>query len=98
MAQVTPNHAPQLEQDAHDPGVIRLSGTWTLKTALAAAEVLRGVPDTLTGIDATAIEKMDSAGVLQVLREGEDEMFRRSAGTTVPRHYGLEVTFQTGRY
>ncbi|WP_295577452.1 ABC transporter permease [Stenotrophomonas maltophilia] len=68
MAQVTPNHAPQLEQDAHDPGLIRLSGTWTLKTALAAAEVLRGVPDTLTGIDATGIEQMDSAGVLQVLR------------------------------
>ncbi len=38
-----PEPRPQLEQDAHDPGVIRLSGTWTLKTALAAAEVLRGV-------------------------------------------------------
>ena len=68
MAQVTPNLAPQLEQDAHDPGLIRLSGTWTLKTALAAAEVLRGVPEKLTGIDATGIEQMDSAGVLQVLR------------------------------
>lgn len=59
---------PQLEQDAHDPGLIHLSGTWTLKTALAAAEVLHGVPDKLTGIDATGIEQLDSAGVLQVLR------------------------------
>ena len=40
----------------------------------------------------------DEVGVLQILREAEDEFFRRSAGTTVPRHYGLEVTFQTGRY
>jgi iron complex outermembrane receptor protein len=40
----------------------------------------------------------DDVGVLQVLRESEDEFFRHTAGTTVPRHYGLELTFQTGRY
>ncbi len=40
----------------------------------------------------------DEVGVLQVLREAEDEFFRRSAGTTVPRLYGVEVTYQTGRY
>lgn len=40
----------------------------------------------------------DDVGVLQVLREGQDEFFRHSAGTTMPRMYGMEVTFQTGRY
>ena len=40
----------------------------------------------------------DDVGVLQILREGEQEFFRHTAGTTIPRHYGLEVTFQTGRY
>ncbi|MGE0622373.1 MAG: TonB-dependent receptor [Pseudomonadales bacterium] len=40
----------------------------------------------------------DDVGVLQILNEAEDEFFRHTAGTTVPRHYGLEVTFQTGRY
>ncbi|KAF1014072.1 MAG: putative phospholipid ABC transporter permease protein MlaE [Stenotrophomonas maltophilia] len=65
---MTSSHAPQLETDAQDPGLIRLSGHWTLRTALAAAEVLRGVPGTLTAIDATGIEQLDSAGVLQVLR------------------------------
>lgn len=40
----------------------------------------------------------DDVGVLQVLREGEQEFFRHTAGTTVPRAYGLEVTYQTGRY
>lgn len=39
---------------------------------------------------------MDEVGVLQVLREGEDEFFRHSAGTTVPRLYGLEVTYSLG--
>lgn len=41
---------------------------------------------------------LDDVGVLQILREGEAEYFRHTAGTTVPRNYGLEVTFQTGRY
>ncbi len=41
---------------------------------------------------------LDDVGVLQILREAEDEFFRHTAGTTVPRHYGFEVTYQTGRY
>ena len=65
---MTHTQAPHLEQDAQDPGLVRLSGHWTLHTALAAAEVLRGIPDTLTGIDASGITVLDSAGVLQVLR------------------------------
>ena len=40
----------------------------------------------------------DEVGKLQVLSEGEDEFFRRSAGTTVPRHYGLEVSYSMGNY
>lgn len=94
MAQVTPNHAPQLEQDAHDPGLIRLSGTWTLKTALAAAEVLRGVPDTLTGIDATGIEMMDSAGVLQVLRVAHRADLGEDALQFRPDHQALVCTIE----
>ncbi len=41
---------------------------------------------------------LDDVGVLQILREGEAEFFRHTAGTTTPRSYGLELTFQTGRY
>ena len=39
---------------------------------------------------------LDDIGLLQVLRNGEDEFFRQSAGTTVPRLYGLEVTYSLG--
>ena len=35
----------------------------------------------------------DDVGILQVLRQGEGEFFRRSAGTTVPRLMGLELTY-----
>jgi hypothetical protein len=32
------------------------------------------------------------------LSEDEGEFFRRSAGTTVPRHYGLELSYRMGNY
>jgi outer membrane receptor protein involved in Fe transport len=40
----------------------------------------------------------DDVGVLQVLADGEQEFFAHSAATTVPRLYGLEVTFNLGNY
>jgi hypothetical protein len=39
----------------------------------------------------------DDVGILQVLRNGEDEFFRQSAGTTLPRLYGMEFTYMTGK-
>ena len=65
---MTSDQNPRIERDANEPGRIRLSGRWTLHTALQAAEVLREVPEGLTAIDATGIEQLDSAGVLQLLR------------------------------
>lgn len=68
MATMTSDHAPQIEHDAGEPGRIRLSGHWTLQTALQASERLGELPAGLTEIDATGIEQLDSAGVLQLLR------------------------------
>jgi hypothetical protein len=39
---------------------------------------------------------LDDVGVLQVLRNGEQNRFRHAAGTTLPRMYGLEFTFTLG--
>ena len=36
----------------------------------------------------------DEVGVLQVLRNGEDEFFRQSSGVTSPRQYGVELNYQ----
>ena len=41
---------------------------------------------------------MDDVAVLQVLRHGEDEMFRQTGGTTVPRLFGIEMTYKLGAY
>ena len=40
----------------------------------------------------------DDVGVLQVLTDGEQENFAHSAGTTVPRLYGVEFTYNLGNY
>mgnify|MGYP004720618677 CR=1 FL=1 len=98
MAPMTPNHAPRLEQDAHDPGLIRLSGHWTLKTALDAAEVLRGIPDTVTGIDATRLVPVAAAGALLALPLAHPPYsghhahpFRPAPPTLADRHAALAV-------
>nr|WP_237651113.1 ABC transporter permease [Xanthomonas translucens] len=59
---------PTLNQDDRDPTRVRLSGSWTLATALASSDVLRTLPAGTTGIDASGIAQLDSAGVLQLIR------------------------------
>ena len=41
---------------------------------------------------------MDDVAVLQVLRHGEGEHFRQTGGTTVPRLFGVELTYKLGAY
>ena len=41
---------------------------------------------------------LDDVAVLQVLRHGEDEHFRQTAGTTMPRLFGIELTYKVGAY
>lgn len=57
---------PQAETDAS--GVVRLGGRWTLIHARGIEQVLRELPDTASAIDATGVDRIDSLGVLQLLR------------------------------
>lgn len=60
--------SPRFSPDATDPAQVRLAGQWTLATALEVAERLSELPAGTTSIDATGISRIDSAGVLQLLR------------------------------
>ncbi len=60
--------APSLDADAGDDGALRLRGRWTLQYATQLTEALRAAPDAVTRVDATAVERLDSVGVLQLLR------------------------------
>lgn len=63
-----PSTAPGLDFDQQAPGRLRLSGRWTLQYAGAVSDVLRTAPDAVEAIDARDVERLDSVGVLQLLR------------------------------
>ncbi|MCL7714995.1 ABC transporter permease [Stenotrophomonas mori] len=65
---------PHCTMDPDVDGRLRLSGTWTLSTALQSADLLQGVKAPVQALDARGIAQLDSAGVLQLLR------FSRQAG------------------
>ncbi len=59
---------PSIQIDPHDAASVRLSGEWTLQHAQAVGDALRGVPEHVHRFDASAITRLDSLGVLQLLR------------------------------
>src|SRR3970040_1879645 len=64
-------HPPRLEIDSGDASRLRLSGRWTLNYAAAISACLTQAPRTATRIDATGVERLDSLGVLQLMRFAE---------------------------
>ena len=53
---------------AIDDGTLLLSGSWTLEHAEAVSDALAGAPDAARAVDARGIGRLDSLGVLQLLR------------------------------
>ncbi len=53
---------------ALDGGALRLSGDWTLEHAGAVSASLAAAPPGATGVDARGIGRLDTMGVLQLLR------------------------------
>ena len=71
LARMLPStvHAPpEWTLDETDPGRLRLSGRWTLRYAHEIGERLRQVPSSVRVFDARGVDRLDSAGVLQLLR------------------------------
>ena len=65
--QTTP--AAGLADDA--PGTLRLRGRWTLRHAEAIDDALNRAPPGVSRIDASTCERLDTLGVLQLLRYAE---------------------------
>lgn len=51
-----------------DAGAARLTGQWTLARAESITQALKAAPDELRAVDATGVERLDSLGVLQLMR------------------------------
>ena len=66
---VAPNPDPPVAAvDPRDPTTLRLSGRWTLRYAGEIGEALRTAPDGIARVDASGVERIDTLGVLQLLR------------------------------
>lgn len=63
-----PSRTPSFEPDPADSARVRLRGDWTLPHAEAIATALREVPEGALRMDAAGIGRLDSLGVLQLLR------------------------------
>ena len=74
---------PEIVPDPTQPGRQLLRGDWVIDNALSLAEVLRNLPSDTTALDARGIGRIDSLGVLQLLRHctrcrlGESALFFR---------------------
>lgn len=68
MSAAPNHHPPAASVDPAEPAVLRLSGRWTLRYASEIGEALRAVPDGIAALDARQAERLDTLGVLQLLR------------------------------
>ncbi|HEY5613674.1 MAG TPA: STAS domain-containing protein, partial [Lysobacter sp.] len=59
---------PKIEIDDAQPSRLRLSGRWTLEFATQIGDRLCELPRSATVVDATGVERLDSMGVLQLIR------------------------------
>ncbi|WP_101925667.1 MULTISPECIES: ABC transporter permease [Luteimonas] len=66
-----PQHATPSADLPADDGRLRLRGHWTLEHAGEIEAVLRDHRDGVRGVDASHIDRLDSVGVLQLLRFAE---------------------------
>jgi phospholipid/cholesterol/gamma-HCH transport system permease protein len=62
---------PSLEADPEHHGQVRLRGRWTLRYAAELGQALRAAPEGIETVDASGVDRLDSLGVLQLLRFAE---------------------------
>lgn len=65
-ASTTP--APQITPDGQEPSRLCLSGCWTLEHASGIHDALTSAPKDAAEFDATGVERLDSLGVIQLMR------------------------------
>ncbi|HXH01663.1 MAG TPA: MlaE family lipid ABC transporter permease subunit [Xanthomonadaceae bacterium] len=64
----TAETGPSAAADDKESSQLRLSGPWTIEHAGAITEQLKKAPKKITAVDASAVERLDTLGVLQLLR------------------------------
>ncbi len=86
--------SPAFQHDPDSADRIRLSGCWTLATALRVGETLESLPPGVRQLDATGIDHLDSAGVLQLLRHAKRHQLGEDALQFRAEHQALVSTIE----
>src|SRR5690606_9874092 len=86
--------APRAEVDPQDASRLRLQGRWTLYRAEGVGAALRGAPDTISVVDARGVERLDSLGVLQLLRFADRRKLDFSAFGFAEEHHALVAAIE----
>src|SRR4051812_48537462 len=68
MSNAPNHHPPSAAVDPDDGTRLRLAGRWTLRYANEIGDVLRDAPDAIVAVDTCGVERLDTLGVLQLLR------------------------------
>jgi len=68
MSNALNHHPPTATVDPGDGTRLRLAGRWTLRYANEIGDVLRDAPDGIAAVDTSGVERLDTLGVLQLLR------------------------------
>ncbi|MEN1926545.1 MlaE family ABC transporter permease [Luteimonas qiangzhengi] len=85
---------PTAHSDAKDPDRLRLEGRWTLRHTGVISQVLADVPDEVARIDATGVERLDTLGVLQLIRFARRHELDFSAIDFHPDHHALVAAIE----
>ena len=90
------NTAPSIDLDdsAGAGGHLRLRGRWTLQYANVVGALLRDAPQQPQQVDATQVERLDSAGVLQLLRFARRHGLDFNAFEFRPDHHALVAAIE----
>lgn len=83
-----PRHATPSAETADD-GALRLRGHWTLAHAAGIEQVLRAHDGGIESVDARGVERLDSVGVLQLLRFAEKRQLDFAAFRFRDDHHAL---------
>ena len=85
---------PSAEADPQQPGLWRLRGRWTLSNAGAMGEVLRAAPERVAVVDARGVDRLDTLGVLQLMRFASRRQLDFSAFEFDPAHQHLVAAIE----
>jgi phospholipid/cholesterol/gamma-HCH transport system permease protein len=86
--------APSAEPDPDDGSRAVLRGRWTLDHAGEIGDALRATPDGVATLDASRVERLDSLGVLQLLRFADRRKLDFSAFRFREDHHTLVAAIE----